>query len=141
MPKRTHRNPDHVERHNTPSQNNQAIADQLKALLTPAIWGQQGYYRQLGMRDRLLNLSRSDGSSVDSAVATGSWSAGIDSLASKRRLTLVSSYKSQPTSTFRTILGSGKYVVIIDLNRQGRIIVMNKVPDSANMIFQLFRKG
>lgn len=37
--------------------------------------------------------------------------------------------------------GSGKYVVIIDLDRQGRIIVMNKVPDSANMIFQLFRKG
>jgi hypothetical protein len=57
MPKRTHRNRDHVQRHNTPSQNNQAIADQLKALLTPAIWGQQGYYRQLGMRDRILNLS------------------------------------------------------------------------------------
>ena len=57
MPKKKHRNPDHVQRHNTPSQNNEAIASQLEALLTPAIWAQQGYYRQLGMRERILNLS------------------------------------------------------------------------------------
>ncbi len=37
--------------------NNEAIAEQLKALLTPAIWAQRGYYRQLGMRARILNLS------------------------------------------------------------------------------------
>lgn len=30
---------------------------QLEALLTPAIFAQQGYYRQLGLRDRILNLS------------------------------------------------------------------------------------
>lgn len=47
---------DHVQRHNTPSPNNQAIADQLSALLTPAIFAQQGYYRQLGLRERILNL-------------------------------------------------------------------------------------
>jgi ABC-type multidrug transport system fused ATPase/permease subunit len=29
MPKRTNRNPDHVQRHNTPSSNNEAIAQQL----------------------------------------------------------------------------------------------------------------
>ncbi len=58
MPKRTHRNPDHVQRHNTPSQNNQALADHLKALLTPAVWGQQGYYRQLGMAAVLTLLGR-----------------------------------------------------------------------------------
>lgn len=80
MPKRTHRNPDHVQRHNTPSQNNQAIADQLKALLTPAIWGQQGYYRQLEMRDRILNLSRSDGSSVDGRCGDRGFAIGSDSL-------------------------------------------------------------
>lgn len=57
MPKRTHRNPDHVQRHNTPSPNNEAIALQLEALLTPAIFAQQGYYRQLGLRERILNLS------------------------------------------------------------------------------------
>lgn len=47
------------------SPNSEAIADQLKALLTPAIWSQLGYYRQLGLRDsaeraavalRILNL-------------------------------------------------------------------------------------
>ena len=48
MPKRTHRNPDHVQRHNTPSPNNEAIANQLSALLTPAIYAQQAYYRQVG---------------------------------------------------------------------------------------------
>ncbi len=57
MPKRTSRNPDHVEKHNRPSPNNEAIASQLEALLTPAITAQQAYYRQLGLRDRILNLS------------------------------------------------------------------------------------
>lgn len=57
MPKRTNRNPDHVKRHNSPSIDNQAIAHQLKALLTPAIAAQQKYYKQLGLRDRVLNLS------------------------------------------------------------------------------------
>lgn len=33
-----------------------AIAQQLEDLLTPAITAQQGYYRQLGLRDRVLNL-------------------------------------------------------------------------------------
>ena len=56
MPKRTHRNPDHVQRHNTPSPNNEAIAAHLEVLLTPAIHAQQAYYRQLGLRDRILNL-------------------------------------------------------------------------------------
>lgn len=51
MPKKIHGNPDHVQRHNRPSPNNEAIASQLEALLTPAIWAQQGYYRQLGMRE------------------------------------------------------------------------------------------
>lgn len=56
MPKRTYRNPDHVQRHNTPSLDNKAIAHQLEALLTPAISAQQAKYRQLGLRERILNL-------------------------------------------------------------------------------------
>lgn len=56
MPKRTHRNPDHVQRHNRPSPNNEAIASQLETLLTPTIFAQQARYRQLGLRDRILNL-------------------------------------------------------------------------------------
>lgn len=57
MPKRTKRNPDHVKRHNTPTIDNEAIANQLKALLTPAIAAQQKYYKELGLRSRVLNLS------------------------------------------------------------------------------------
>ena len=34
----------------------EVIASQLEALLTPAITAQENYYRQLGLRDRILNL-------------------------------------------------------------------------------------
>ncbi len=34
----------------------EVIANQLEALLTPAITNQENYYRQLGLRDRILNL-------------------------------------------------------------------------------------
>ncbi len=57
MAKRTHRNPDHVQKHNRPSADNKEIANQLEALLKPAIFAQQAYYRQLGLRERILNLS------------------------------------------------------------------------------------
>lgn len=92
MPKQTHRNPDHVQRHNTPSPNNEVIANQLEALLTPAIFAQQGYYRQLGLRERILNLSL-----MVAAVLTLLWRrfsgrAGVNSLACKRKLTVVPCY-------------------------------------------------
>jgi len=52
------RNPDHVQQHNNNrSPNNEVITEQPKGYSTPAIWAQQGYYRQLGLRDRVLNLS------------------------------------------------------------------------------------
>jgi hypothetical protein len=57
MKKRIYRHRDHGKRHNTPSPNNQVIAAHLEQLLTPAIFNQQAYYRQLGLRDRILNLS------------------------------------------------------------------------------------
>lgn len=57
MKKRVNRHPDHALRHNTPSPNNQVIAAHLEELLTPAIFNQQAYYRQLGLRNRILNLS------------------------------------------------------------------------------------
>jgi len=37
---------------NTPTLDNEAIGNQLKALLTPAIATQQKYYKQLGLRNR-----------------------------------------------------------------------------------------
>ena len=57
MPKRTNRNPDHVKRHNTPTINNEVISQHLQALLTTAFDAQQKYYKQLGLRDRIINLS------------------------------------------------------------------------------------
>lgn len=57
MPKRPKQNSDHPHRYHTPTIDNEAIAKHLKALLTPAIFAQQKYYKQLGLRDRVLNLS------------------------------------------------------------------------------------
>jgi hypothetical protein len=57
MPKRPKQNSDHARRHHTPTIDNEAIASHLEALLTPAIFAQQKYYKQLGLRDRVLNLS------------------------------------------------------------------------------------
>lgn len=53
--KRTNR--DHAHQSHTPSLNNEVIAAELAALLTPALYAQQKYYRLLGMRERILNLS------------------------------------------------------------------------------------
>ena len=49
-------NRDHAKKKHRPIPENQTIAQQLEDLLTPAITAQQGYYRQLGLRDRILNL-------------------------------------------------------------------------------------
>jgi hypothetical protein len=57
MPKRQKQNSDHAHKYNTPTLDNEAISRQLEALLTPAIFAQQQYYKQLGLRDRILNLS------------------------------------------------------------------------------------
>jgi hypothetical protein len=35
---------------------NEVMASHLQALLTPAIFNQQSFYRQLGLRNRILNL-------------------------------------------------------------------------------------
>jgi hypothetical protein len=57
MPKRQKQNSDHAHKHNTPTIDNEVISQQLKALLTPAIFAQEKYYKQLGLRDRIINLS------------------------------------------------------------------------------------
>lgn len=57
MPKRPKVNSDQAQRHNTPTIDNEAITNHLEALLTSAIFAQQKYYKQLRLRDRVLNLS------------------------------------------------------------------------------------
>lgn len=49
-------NRDHAKKMQRPMVEDQVIASQLEALLTPAITSQEGYYRKLGLRDRILNL-------------------------------------------------------------------------------------
>ena len=50
-------NRDHAHKQQCPSRNNEAIAEQLQALLTPAVNNQRLYFRSLGLRNRILNLS------------------------------------------------------------------------------------
>jgi len=50
------RNPDHVRRVNVPGPQDETIQAQFEALLSPAIYAQSTYYRNLQMRDRILNL-------------------------------------------------------------------------------------
>lgn len=47
---------DHAKRKNCPLPENEVIASHLENLLSPAIAAQKGYYRQLELRDRILNL-------------------------------------------------------------------------------------
>ena len=49
-------NRDHAKKTQRPMVEEQAIAAQLEALVKPAITAQESYYRQLGLRDRILNL-------------------------------------------------------------------------------------
>ena len=56
MAKRKIRNPDHVRRRNVPGPDNEVIEARLMDLISPAVANQMAYYRQLGLRSRILNL-------------------------------------------------------------------------------------
>jgi len=56
MSKQKRRNPDHVRRRNLPSVDNAEISKRLDELVRPAVFGQLSYYRQLGLRSRILGL-------------------------------------------------------------------------------------
>jgi hypothetical protein len=56
MAKRKTRNPDHVRRKNVAGPDNEVIEAQLSDLVSPAVANQLAYYRQLGLRSRILNL-------------------------------------------------------------------------------------
>ena len=56
MSHRYSRNPDHIRRRNMPSPDNEAIDQHLKELLSSAVYSQQAYYREMGMRERILTL-------------------------------------------------------------------------------------
>lgn len=54
MSRKTNR--DHAKKQQRPMREDPVIAEQLDALLTPAITTQENYYRKLGMRERILTL-------------------------------------------------------------------------------------
>jgi hypothetical protein len=56
MAKQKKRNPDHVRRRQMPGPDNEVIEAQLSELVSPAVANQMAYYRQLGLRSRILNL-------------------------------------------------------------------------------------
>jgi len=56
MAKKKKRNPDHVRRRQMPGPDNEVIEAQLEELVSPAVANQLAYYRQLGLRSRILNL-------------------------------------------------------------------------------------
>lgn len=47
---------DHARQHHHPHVNNEAIAQQLEALIKPQVYKQLAYYRSLGHRERILSL-------------------------------------------------------------------------------------
>ena len=49
-------NRDHAKKTQRPMVEDEVIASQLEELVKPAITAQESYYRQLGLRDRILNL-------------------------------------------------------------------------------------
>ncbi len=49
-------NRDHAKKKERPMIEDEVIAEQISALVTPALLAQEHYYRQLGLRDRILNL-------------------------------------------------------------------------------------
>ena len=50
-------NRDHAKKQHHPLMENDAIVSHLSELLTPSIFAQEGLFRDLGLRDRILNLS------------------------------------------------------------------------------------
>ncbi|GAX45963.1 hypothetical protein NIES4075_69840 [Tolypothrix sp. NIES-4075] len=91
MPKRPKQNSDHAHRHNTPTIDNEAMpsagfayAKHLEALLTPAIFAQQKYYKQLRMSRQDSEFIVNGGSSINVIVATNSWRSGVKSFVSTR---------------------------------------------------------
>ena len=84
-------NRDHAKNQHRPLVEDGAIASQLEALLTPAITSQENYYRQLGLRDRILNLPLMVAAVLTTAVARCGGSYGTNKNVSKGGISVVSS--------------------------------------------------
>ena len=70
-------NRDHAKKKQRPMVEDEVIAGQLERLLAPAITNQENYYRQLGLRERILNTV-DDGCGINLIMARLSRSQRID---------------------------------------------------------------
>ena len=62
-------NRDHAKKTQRPMVEDEVIASQLEALVSPAITSQENYYRQLGLRDRILTPAFDGCCGVNSVMA------------------------------------------------------------------------
>ena len=81
-------NRDHARKQQCPGRNNEAVAEQLQALLTPTVNNQQLYFRSLGLRNRILNLSLMLAAVLTGVVETSTKRSRINSNVSTRGLAL-----------------------------------------------------
>ncbi len=90
MAKRSKRsNRDHAHKQQCPTRNNEAVAEQLQVLLTPTVNNQQLYFRSLGLRNRILNLSLMLAAVLTGVVETSTKRTRINSNVSTRGLAMV----------------------------------------------------
>jgi hypothetical protein len=82
-------NRDHARKQQCPGRNNEAVAEQLQALLTPTVNNQQLYFRSLGLRNRILNLSLMLAAVLTGVVETSTKRTRINSNVSTRGLAMV----------------------------------------------------
>ena len=81
----------------------EVVAAQLEALVTPAITAQENYYRRQGRARPNTQPTIDGGSAPDSTVARCGRSQGIKPHLRKRRFVMVSPHTGKSTSSFSKI--------------------------------------
>lgn len=111
MAKNQKTNRDHAKKTARPMVEDETIASQLSALLTPAITSQENYYRQLGLRGRILNLPLMVAAVLTLRSARRSWSNRTHKNAGKRRFFMVPTYDSHSTSYVSKVSKFSRHII------------------------------
>lgn len=114
-----------------PSANNEEIERQLHALLTPAVFDQLAYSRQLGMRSRILNLPL--------RVADSRFIAHLLSLVSQKTL-LILERGSYDFQCFANLMASGADF-LSRLKRNAQIAVVERLSYTDSVKDMIVRLG
>ena len=104
-------NRDHAKKSQRPMVEDEVVAAQLEALVTPAITAQENYYRRLGPRDRILNLPLMVAARLTLSRARCGRSQGIKPHLRKRRFIMVSPHTGKSTSSFSKIFDLSRRVI------------------------------